>query len=123
MPQEALQKNTQSHGSDQPLNLTESALNKIKAFSAKQPADKLFRVKVKTGGCSGLEYDFNFGEKQPDDITCTFDGITILVDPKTALYIHGSTLDYEEDFMKSAFVVTNPNSKGSCSCGISFRVK
>ena len=123
MREEALQKNTESHGPSRVLNLTESALNKIKAFSAKQPTDKLFRVKVKTGGCSGLEYDFNFGEKAPDDISCTFDGITILVDPKTALYIHGSTLDYEEDFMKSSFVVTNPNSKGSCSCGISFRVK
>ena len=123
MNTETLQKNIESHEKSQVLHLTENALNKIKTFSQKQPTDKFFRVKVKTGGCSGLEYDFNFGEKAPDDISCTFDGITILVDPKTALYIHGSTLDYEEDFMKSSFIVTNPNSKGSCSCGISFRVK
>lgn len=123
MNTETTQQNTQNRGSDKVLNLTETALHKIETFSQKQTPDKFFRVKVKTGGCSGLEYDFNFGEKQSDDISCIFDSVTILIDPKTALYIHGSTLDYQEDLMKSAFVVTNPNSKGTCSCGISFRVK
>jgi iron-sulfur cluster insertion protein len=98
------------------LILTESA--KSKASSLKD-GDKLLRVYVHGGGCSGFQYGFSIEEKQEDD---TLVDNLVLVDSLSFGYVVGSTLDYKEDIMGSNFQLTNPNAVGTCGCGVSFTV-
>lgn len=98
------------------LILTEKA--KEKANSLKD-GDKLLRVYVHGGGCSGFQYGFSIEEKQEDD---TVIDNAVLVDSLSYSYVVGSTLDYKEDIMGSQFTVSNPNAVGTCGCGVSFTV-
>lgn len=100
----------------QALILTEAA--KKKAHSLKD-GDKLLRVYVHGGGCSGFQYGFSIEEKTEED-TC-IDNL-VLVDSLSYSYVVGSTLDYKEDIMGSNFQLTNPNAVGTCGCGVSFTV-
>lgn len=106
------------------LLLTERAITRVKDFSLKASDGnkKLFRVYVEGGGCSGYQYGFAMDEKKEDDLQLSFGEVTVLVDPQSRLYLHGSTLDYVDDLKGSGFTVQNPNSKGSCGCGVSFTV-
>jgi len=98
------------------LTLTEKA--KEKALSLKEE-DKLLRVYVEGGGCSGFQYGFKLDNKNEDD---TVVDSLVLVDSLSYSYILGSTLDYEEDIMASGFKITNPNAVGTCGCGVSFTI-
>ena len=98
------------------LTLTEKA--KQKALSLKED-NKLLRVYVEGGGCSGFQYGFKLDNKNEDD---TVVDSLVLVDSLSYSYILGSTLDYEEDIMGSSFKITNPNAVGTCGCGVSFTV-
>lgn len=100
----------------QALILTEQA--KEKANSLKD-GNKLLRVYVHGGGCSGFQYGFSIEEKTEDD-TCIDD--LVLVDSLSYSYVVGSTLDYKEDIMGSTFQLSNPNAVGTCGCGVSFTV-
>ena len=100
----------------QALILTESAKNK--AHSLKD-GDKLLRVYVHGGGCSGFQYGFSIEEKTDDD---TLVDDLVLVDSLSYSYVVGSTLDYKEDIMGSNFQLSNPNAVGTCGCGVSFTV-
>ena len=73
------------------------------------------------GGCSGFQYGFTFDEKRDNDNVMEQDGITILVDPQSAMYLKDSTVDYVEDFRGAGFSVQNPNATGGCGCGKSFQ--
>ena len=79
------------------------------------------RVGVKGGGCSGLSYTMTF-EEQGGEHDKEFDcnGVRILVDPKSNLYLNGMTLDFSGDLLGGGFKFVNPNATGSCSCGQSF---
>lgn len=100
----------------QALILTASA--KSKATTLKE-GDKLLRVYVHGGGCSGFQYGFSIEEKQEDD---TLIDNLVLVDSLSYGYVVGSTLDYKEDIMGSTFQLSNPNAVGTCGCGVSFTV-
>ena len=100
----------------QALILTESA--KKKASSLKD-GDKLLRVYVHGGGCSGFQYGFSIEEASEDD---TVIDEAVLVDSLSYSYVVGSTLDYKEDIMGSSFTLENPNAVGTCGCGVSFTV-
>ncbi len=100
----------------QALILTESA--KSKATTLKE-GDKLLRVYVHGGGCSGFQYGFSIEEKTDDDTV--IDNL-VLVDSLSYSYVVGSTLDYKEDIMGSTFQLNNPNAVGTCGCGVSFTV-
>ena len=100
----------------QALILTESA--KEKANSLKD-GDKLLRVYVHGGGCSGFQYGFSIEEPSEDD---TVIDNAVLVDSLSYSYVVGSTLDYKEDIMGSQFTLNNPNAVGTCGCGVSFTV-
>jgi iron-sulfur cluster assembly protein len=79
------------------------------------------RVKVVGGGCSGLSYQLGLDRAAgPGDKVVTSEGITIYLDPKSALFIGGTLIDYEETVMGGGFAFKNPNAKGSCGCGSSF---
>lgn len=106
------------------LFLTDQAATKVREFGQKTPdsAGKNFRVYVEGGGCSGYQYGFSFDTKKEDDLVIDCNGVSVLMDPQSRLYLNGCTVDYVEDFKSSGFTVKNPNAKASCGCGTSFTV-
>jgi len=106
------------------IHLTEGAAEKIRALLAKEgvPAEKGgLRVGVQGGGCSGLSYAMRL-ETQARDRDKVFEehGARIFVDPKSFLYLGGTTLDYEMTVIRQGFVFQNPNAARNCGCGTSF---
>ena len=78
---------------------------------------------MRGGGCSGVSYAIEFAEKaRPRDQLFDFDGLRVVVDPKSLVYLRGSVLDYEIQLMQHGFKFQNPNEKSSCGCGESFSV-
>ncbi|HYE80207.1 MAG TPA: iron-sulfur cluster insertion protein ErpA [bacterium] len=105
-----------------PVTLTPEAMEKIKYFAEKQTdeAKKVFRVYVEAGGCSGLQYGFVFDQVRDGDAVIEADGVKVVVDPTSIMYMQGSTIHYVEDFTGAGFSVKNPQATGSCGCGHSF---
>ncbi len=106
------------------LQVTERAIKRIRAAMAKEgvsPEEGGLRLGVMGGGCSGLSYSIKFDTQPRErDRIYEFDGVRVFVDPKSFLYLHGMTLDYEETLMRQGFNFINPNSSRSCGCGSSF---
>ena len=95
-----------------------STLMKDDGFS---PTDDFVRVGVKSGGCSGLSYDLKFdSNKLNQDRLFEDNGVKILVDKKSLLYLVGTTLDYSGGLNGKGFVFNNPNANRTCGCGESF---
>jgi iron-sulfur cluster assembly protein len=108
----------------QGLQLTERAVKRVRSAMAKEgisPEEGGLRLGVTGGGCSGLSYSIRFDTQPRErDRIYEFDGVRVFVDPKSFLYLHGMTLDYEETLMRQGFNFVNPNSTRSCGCGSSF---
>jgi iron-sulfur cluster assembly protein len=108
----------------QSLQVTPRAVARIKTAMAKEdisPEEGGLRLGVLGGGCSGLSYSIKFDTRPRErDRIYEFDGVRVFVDPKSFLYLHGMTLDYEETLMRQGFNFINPNSSRSCGCGSSF---
>jgi iron-sulfur cluster assembly protein len=106
------------------LQVTEKAIKHIRVALAKEgisPTEGGLRLGVIGGGCSGLSYSIKFDSKPRErDRIYEFDGVRVFVDPKSFVYLHGMTLDYEETLMRQGFNFINPNSSRSCGCGSSF---
>jgi len=106
------------------LQVTERAVKRIRAAMVKEgvsPEEGGLRLGVMGGGCSGLSYSIKFDTRPRErDRIYEFDGVRVFVDPKSFLYLHGMTLDYEETLMRQGFNFINPNSTRSCGCGSSF---
>ena len=103
------------------IEVTPKAVEKIRAAFAKEGVEGALRLGVLGGGCSGLSYQFKFDTRQrPTDNVYEFDGVKIVVDPKSLLYLKGMTLDWKDSLIQSGFVFENPNAKKSCGCGTSF---
>jgi iron-sulfur cluster assembly protein len=113
-----------SQAPSQGLQVTERAVQKIRSAMAKEgvsPEEGGLRLGVMGGGCSGLSYSIKFDTQPRErDRIYEFDGVRVFVDPKSFLYLHGMTLDYEETLMRQGFNFINPHSKRSCGCGSSF---
>ena len=108
-------------GDERLIKLTASAATKVTHLLTKQgrPAGVL-RVAVVGGGCSGLQYKMDLQDGPANrDIMVETSGVKVVVDPKSALYVTGSELDYQET-LDGGFKVKNPNAATSCSCGESF---
>jgi len=85
--------------------------------------DSYLRVSVKGGGCSGLTYHLSIESAEDrGDTVIERDGVRLLVDAKSKIFLHGLTLDYTSGLNGKGFVFTNPNAKGTCGCGESFSV-
>jgi iron-sulfur cluster assembly protein len=112
------------HAPAQGLQVTPRAVQRIRIAMAKEgvsPEEGGLRLGVMGGGCSGLSYSIKFDSQPRDrDRIYVFDGVRVFVDPKSFLYLHGMTLDYEETLMRQGFNFINPNSSRSCGCGSSF---
>jgi iron-sulfur cluster assembly protein len=109
-------------GDERLIRVTPGAANKVGSLLAKQgrPGGVL-RVAVIGGGCSGLQYKMDLQDGPANrDFLVESGGIRVVVDPKSALYVSGSELDYVETLQESGFKVKNPHAASSCSCGESF---
>jgi len=108
-------------GDERLIKLTSSAATKVTGLLAKQGRPNgVLRVAVVGGGCSGLQYKMDLQDGPANrDILVETAGVRVVVDPKSALYVTGSELDYL-DALEGGFKVKNPNAATSCSCGGSF---
>lgn len=109
-------------GNEKLIKVTESASLKVQTLLGRQgrPGGAL-RVAVIGGGCSGLQYKMDLVDGPVTrDILVESSGVRVVVDPKSALFVSGSVLDFSEDLQKGGFKVTNPNAVAHCSCGESF---
>jgi len=105
------------------LGLSESAKNQVKTLKGAQNlGDEVFlRVGVRGGGCSGMSYLLEFDtEKTPHDREYDIDGVKVVVDKKSYLYLNGTTLDYVQQGLTGGFTFINPTAKSTCGCGTSF---
>ncbi len=104
------------------ITLTETALKEVKRLMNVQGmTEGGLRLGVKGGGCSGLSYTINFDEKiGPYDQVYELDGVKVIVDAKSAIYLQGTQLDYQKDLMGGNFKFVNPNANKTCGCGESF---
>ena len=107
-----------------PVSVTESAARRVAQLIAKEGDPGLMlRVAVNGGGCSGFQYGFTFDDQQnDDDSVIERDGVKVLVDSMSLLYLTGAEIDFVEDLMGSSFQIKNPNATSSCGCGTSFAV-
>ena len=111
-------------GNERLISVTDRAAHKLASLLQEKGQPKgALRLKVIGGGCSGLQYVMDLVEgPQARDILVPTQNVRLVVDPKSALFVSGSVLDYSEDLQKGGFKVTNPNAVAHCSCGESFAV-
>ena len=105
--------------------VTETAAGKIKELMDREgrPKDHGLRLKVIGGGCSGLQYQLDFDETaRTDDSVIEAYGVRVFVDMKSALFLTGTELDYDDGLMGTGFRFNNPNATNQCGCGESFSV-
>ena len=105
--------------------LSDTAVKQVKNLKQAQnlPDAVFLRMGVKGGGCSGLTYSLEFdSEMGPHDKTFEIDGVKVVVDRKSYLYLNGTTLDYVTQGLTGGFTFINPQAKSSCGCGTSFAV-
>lgn len=107
------------------ISLTERAVKELRRIIQEQslPENTVVRVGVKGGGCSGFSYSLGFDDTVHEaDQIAESDGLRLVCDPKSFLYLNGTELDFEESLMGRGFKFGNPNATKSCGCGESFSV-
>jgi len=110
-------------GNENLVRLTLEAGAKVAALIAREVQGDYLRIAITGGGCNGLSYKMRFvPEARKGDILVRTAGVPVIVDPKTALYLKGTQLDYSAKMVAGGFKFSNPNAKASCSCGESFSV-
>jgi len=109
-------------GNERLIKVSENASRKLLSLLEKQGRSSgALRVAVIGGGCSGLQYKMDLVDGPANrDIMVESSKVRVVVDPKSALFVSGSLLDYSDDLQKGGFKVTNPNAVAHCSCGESF---
>ncbi len=108
-----------------PIAVTDAAARKIAALALKDSrTDAILRLRVLAGGCSGFTYELSFTDAPADDdhIIDAPDGVRVLVDPKSAPIVQGSTLDFNDSMLGGGLKVINPQAKHECACGDSFSI-
>jgi iron-sulfur cluster assembly protein len=105
------------------ITVTDKAAGKIRQLAAKQGADPVLRVRVLAGGCSGFSYDLAFGEpSEGDHVIEAAEGVRVLVDPRSAPIVQGSTLEFVDVMLGGGLKMLNPNAVHECACGESFSI-
>jgi iron-sulfur cluster assembly protein len=106
------------------IEITTKAVMEIKRIQTTDPTavNSILRIKVVGGGCSGMSYKLGFDDQPvgPSDKIFEKDGVKIVVDPKSFLYLGGTELDFTDGLNGTGFVFKNPNAKRTCGCGSSF---
>lgn len=106
------------------LQVTSNAAEKVAEIRDAEEIEEHYqlRVKVMGGGCSGFQYDLYFDELAEGDMTFESNGVTLISDQMSFMYLMGTTIDYVEGLQGAGFKFENPNTTGSCGCGSSFSV-
>ena len=99
------------------INFSERAVERINKLVAKKPSGTFFRIAVKGGGCSGFKYDFSF-DNTVDENDLKHENIVI--DKSSLEMLKGSLVDFSQELIGDSFKISNPKTKSSCGCGISF---
>jgi iron-sulfur cluster assembly accessory protein len=109
-------------GNEKLIRVRDAASAKLRALLARQGrASGALRVSVIGGGCSGLQYKMDLVDGPANrDIVVESNQVRVVIDPKSALFVSGSELDFSDDLQKGGFKVSNPNAVAHCSCGESF---
>ena len=104
------------------LGISASAIKRIRHLKTREKAANLYlRISVESGGCSGLQYNFEFvAAPEQDDKVITQEDVALLIDDVSQQFLHGSIVDYLEDLGNASFVIRNPNASAKCGCGNSF---
>ena len=101
------------------INFSQKAVEKINQLISKKPSGTFFRISVKGGGCSGFKYDFTFDTNiENDDLKHD----NIIIDKSSLKMLEGSSVDFAEELIGTSFKISNPKTKSSCGCGISFSI-
>uniref|UniRef100_A0A6M2EHN0 Core domain-containing protein n=1 Tax=Populus davidiana TaxID=266767 RepID=A0A6M2EHN0_9ROSI len=112
---------------DDSIHLTDNCIRRLKELQTSEGSakDKMLRLGVETGGCSGFQYVFDLDDKtSPDDRVFETEGVRLVVDNISYDFLKGATVDYVEELIRAAFIVAaNPSAVGGCSCKSSFMVK
>jgi len=105
------------------ITLTAAAAERVKAFIDKRGTGVGLRLAVKTTGCSGMAYVMEFADQVvADDVVFEDQGVKVLINPKSLVYLDGTELDYAKEGLNEGFRFNNPNVKDMCGCGESFNV-
>ena len=99
------------------INFSKQAVEKINQLIAKKPSGTFFRIAVKGGGCSGFKYNFSFDKKIDED---DLKHQSIVIDKSSLEMLKGSQVDFSQELIGDSFKISNPKTKSSCGCGISF---
>ena len=99
------------------INFSTKAVERINQLISKRPSGTFFRIAVKGGGCSGFKYDFSFDNKLDENDS---KHENIVIDKPSLNMLEGSHVDFSEELIGTSFKISNPKTKSSCGCGISF---
>jgi iron-sulfur cluster assembly accessory protein len=103
------------------ITLSTRAAAQVRILSQERNAsDKLLRVFVESGGCSGLQYGISFDEPKAGDATFESEGLQLLIDAASLAYLDGSNIDFDDGLHGKGFEIKNPNAQSTCGCGKSF---
>jgi iron-sulfur cluster insertion protein len=99
------------------IKFTDNAIKQINNLLSKKDSSSFFRIAIKGGGCSGFQYEFTFDNKSTDD---DLKHENIVIDKTSANLLKGSEIDFVSELIGDQFKISNPQSKSSCGCGVSF---
>ena len=106
------------------VSITPTAADKVRELMAEDGESSVLRVAIQGGGCSGFQYGLGFDSGPvEDDATIEQHGVMIVIDPHSAPYLKGATIDFLSGLEESGFKIDNPNAQASCGCGHSFTVE
>ncbi|MEJ2552450.1 MAG: iron-sulfur cluster assembly protein IscA [Gammaproteobacteria bacterium] len=105
------------------ITLSDRAAQRVQKFIENRGKGVGLRLSVRTSGCSGMAYTMEFADElQADDLTFESNGVTVIIDPKSLVYLDGTELDFVREGLNEGFKFNNPNAKAECGCGESFSV-
>ena len=99
------------------INFTKEAVERINTLITKKPQGTFFRIAVKGGGCSGFKYDFSFDNKIQENDEMNEN---VVIDKASLEMLKGSKVDFSKELIGNSFKISNPKTKSSCGCGVSF---
>ena len=105
------------------MTITDNAVKHLRSLLADQPdatPESGLRIFIDKGGCSGLQYGMSIDAPAADDEIVEREGVRVLIDPQSAGFLRGSSVDYCDDLTGTGFRIQNPNAKRTCGCGTSF---
>lgn len=105
-----------------PPKVTDRAFRRLHEIAEATGELRPLRVAVEGGGCSGFQYQIDFGEEAPDDLVIEKDGAKVLIDSVSLPFLANATIDFTQELIGARFVIDNPNATSSCGCGTSFSI-